>query len=48
LALSEFDLSVLDAQTDSVQIGAFQLNHITGNGSGEISIPLLKHVMHQF
>lgn len=36
------DLSVLDAQTDSVQIGAFQLNHITGNSSGEISIPFIE------
>jgi hypothetical protein len=36
------DLSVLDAQTDSVQVGAFQLNHITGNGSGEISIPFIE------
>lgn len=36
------DLSILDAQTDSVQVGAFQLNHITGNGSGEISIPFIE------
>lgn len=36
------DLSVMDAQTDSVQVGAFQLNHITGNGSGEISIPFIE------
>lgn len=36
------DLSILDAQTDSVQVGAFQLNHITGNNSGEISIPFIE------
>lgn len=36
------DLSLLDAQTDSVNVGAFQLNHITGNGSGEISIPFIE------
>ena len=36
------DLSLLDALTDSVQVGTFQLNHITGNGSGEISIPFIE------
>ncbi|KKW78818.1 hypothetical protein AAV96_09350 [Acinetobacter sp. AG1] len=36
------DLSVMDAQTDSIQVGAFQLNHITGNSSGEISIPFIE------
>lgn len=36
------DLSLLDAQTDSVQVGSFQLNHITGNNSGEISIPFIE------
>lgn len=36
------DLSLLDAQTDSVQVGTFQLNHITGNSSGEISIPFIE------
>ncbi|WP_151742898.1 hypothetical protein [Acinetobacter sp. TUM15113] len=36
------DLSLLDAQTDSVHVGAFQLNHITGNSSGEISIPFIE------
>lgn len=36
------DLSLLDAQTDSVQVGAYQLNHITGNNSGEISIPFIE------
>ncbi|MCH7335193.1 hypothetical protein [Acinetobacter sp. NIPH 2699] len=36
------DLSLLDAQTDSVNVGAFQLNHITGHGSGEISIPFIE------
>lgn len=36
------DLSVLDAQTDSAQIGTFQLNYLTGNNSGEISIPFIE------
>ena len=36
------DLSVLDAQTDSAQVGAFQLNFLTGNNSGEISIPFIE------
>ncbi|NNP70379.1 hypothetical protein [Acinetobacter sp. Ac_5812] len=36
------DLSLLDVQTDSVIVGAFQINHITGNGSGEISIPFIE------
>lgn len=36
------DLSVLDAQTDSANVGAFQLNYITGNASGEISIPFIE------
>lgn len=39
---SSIDLSILDAQTDSVNIGHFQLNHITGNSSGEISIPFIE------
>ena len=36
------DLSLLDALTDSAQVGTLQLNHITGNGSGEISIPFIE------
>lgn len=36
------DLSVLDAQTDSANIGSFQLNYLTGNSSGEISIPFIE------
>ena len=36
------DLSVLDAQNDSVNVGSFQLNYLTGNSSGEISIPFIE------
>lgn len=36
------DLSVLDAQTDSANVGSFQLNYLTGNSSGEISIPFIE------
>ncbi len=32
------DLSILDAQTDSAHIGHYQINYITGNNSGEITI----------
>ena len=36
------DLSVLDAQSDSANVGSFQLNFLTGNSSGEISIPFIE------
>ncbi|WOE40048.1 hypothetical protein [Acinetobacter chinensis] len=36
------DISVFDAQTDSTQVGAFQLNFITGNNSGEISATFIE------
>ena len=36
------DLSILDGQTDSTNVGSFQINYITGNGSGEISIPFIE------
>lgn len=36
------DLSVMDAQSESVKTGSFQLNFITGNASNEISIPFIE------
>lgn len=36
------DVSLLDAQTDSVHIGHYQLNHITGNASNELSISFIE------
>lgn len=39
---TSIDLSVLDAQSDSAKVGHYQLNYITGNGSGEISIPFIE------
>lgn len=36
------DLSVFEGQTDSVNVGHYQINQITGNSSGEISIPFLE------
>lgn len=36
------DLSLLDAQMDSVQAGHYQINHVTGNGSGEISVVFIE------
>lgn len=36
------DISLLDAQTDSVQAGHYQHNYVTGNNSNEISMTLLE------
>ncbi|MCY3200812.1 hypothetical protein, partial [Acinetobacter baumannii] len=36
------DVSLLDAQTDAVHVGHFQLNHVTGNASNELSISFIE------
>lgn len=36
------DLSLVDAQSDSVQVGHYQHNYLTGNNSNEISITMLE------
>lgn len=36
------DLSVLDLQTDSVMLGHYTQNYITGNSSGELAIPFIE------
>lgn len=36
------DLSIFDLQTDSVQIGHYQQNFITGNTSGDMTIPFIE------
>ena len=35
-------MSVLDAQTDSVQAGHYQLNHITSNSTGDVTINFME------
>lgn len=37
------DLSLIDAQTDSVQAGHYQHNHVTGNASNEITMTMLEN-----
>lgn len=36
------DAHILDAQTDSVNVGHYQLNHLSGNGSGELQVAFLE------
>lgn len=36
------DMSLIDTETDSIKVGALQLNHITGNASPEIPISFLE------
>ncbi|EOI0070705.1 hypothetical protein ACMFRB_000344 [Acinetobacter baumannii] len=36
------DVSLLDTQTDAVHVGHFQLNHVTGNASNELSISFIE------
>ncbi|WP_372557368.1 hypothetical protein [Acinetobacter pittii] len=36
------DVSLLDAQTDAVHVGHFQLNHVTGNASNELNISFIE------
>ncbi|WP_343597681.1 hypothetical protein [Acinetobacter sp.] len=36
------DLSILDAEIDSIKAGAFNLNQITGNSSGEIQVNFIE------
>lgn len=37
-----YDLSLLDAQVDSMNVGAHQFNYLTGNGSGDMSITFIE------
>ena len=39
---SSCSLSILDAQTDSIQAGHYQLNHITSNSTGDVTITFLE------
>lgn len=39
---TSLDLSVLDAQNDSANVGHYQINYITGNSSGDIQIPFIE------
>lgn len=36
------DAHILDAQSDSVNVGHYQLNHLSGNGSGELQVAFLE------
>ncbi len=39
---TDVDVSLLDAQSDGVQVGSMMLNHLTGNSTGEISITFIE------
>ncbi|GAA5003271.1 hypothetical protein GCM10023206_06790 [Acinetobacter puyangensis] len=36
------EASLIDADTDSIKVGAFNLNHITGNASNEVQISFIE------
>ena len=39
---TSLDLSILDAQNDSANIGHYQMNFINGNSSGDVQIPFIE------
>lgn len=39
---TDIDVSFLDAQTDSQIIGAFNINHVTGNSTGDVTITFIE------